>query len=404
MRHIRLIVMAPLSASPASGLLAAPLWRSGFRPFFLLGTAYGVLFMLGWLEGYVDLRPALLPGMPIKFWHGHEIVFGFASAIITGIMLTALPSWAGTEEIKGSRLALLVALWLAGRVALWLAPWLPTTVPATVDCALFPAITVLLGPQLLRARNKLYLLLLPVLAALCAANIVFYLGSFAFGLRLAIYSIMLLYALAGGVLAPVFTGNALREKKRGDAAPPSFALDALAAVSVALLAAADLAALPPSWIGGTAAVACVIHALRLARWRGWRVLDVPLVFAMHAGYAWLVVALGLQAAARFTDTVPEPAWLHAFTVGALSMMMLGLMTRVALRHTGRPMVPPPAIVVAYALMFIAALLRVSASLLGLERGFFVIASAVLWIVPFLIYLALFGPILVRPSTPVRSHG
>ncbi|HJW57830.1 MAG TPA: NnrS family protein [Burkholderiaceae bacterium] len=386
--------MALLSSS--SGLFSAPLWRSAFRPFYLLGTAYGALFMLAWLGAYIDLRPSMLSDMPLKFWHGHEIVFGFAAAIITGIVLTALPSWAGTEEIKGGRLALLAALWLAGRLAVWLAPWLPAALVAACDCALFPTVAAMVAPQLLRAANKLYLLLLPVLAGLCAANIAFHLGSRAFGLHLAIYSIMLLYVLKGGVLTPIFTSNALREKKYGIAISPSFTLDALAAASIALLAAIDLAALPASWVGLAAAAACMTHALRLVRWRGWLVMDVPLVLAMHLGYAWLVIALGLKAAAQFTAVVPEAAWLHAFTVGALGMMMMGLMTRVALRHTGRPLALSPVIVASFWLMFIAAMLRVSATLFDLGR-MPVAASAVLWVAPFTAYLILFGPMLVRPS-------
>lgn len=385
-------------ASSSSSISPGSLWHSAFRPFYLLGTLYGVLFMLVWLGAYVDLRPTmpLVSSMPLKFWHGHEIVFGFAAAIITGIVLTALPSWAGTDEIKGGRLVLLAALWLAGRIAVWLAPWLPAVLVAICDCALFPTIAVMVTPQLLRASNRLYLLLLPVLAGLCAANIAFHLGSHVFGLHLAIYSIMLLYALKGGVLTPIFTSNALRERKHGTPLSPSFTLDALATASIVLLAAVDLAALPAFWIGLAAATACMIHALRLARWRGWLVMDAPLVFAMHLGYAWLVAALGLKAAAHLTTFVPEAAWLHAFTVGALGMMMLGLMARVTLRHTGRPLVLPPVIAASFWLMFAAALLRVSATLFNLDR-MPVAASAVLWIAPFIAYLVLFGPMLMRPS-------
>jgi uncharacterized protein involved in response to NO len=392
--------MAFFSASSSSDFFSAPLWRSAFRPFYLLGASYGALFMLAWLGAYAELWPALSPGMPLRFWHGHEIVFGFAGAIITGIVLTALPTWTGTEEIKDGRLALLAALWLAGRIAVWLAPWLPLAAVAAFDCALFPAVALMVVPQLLRAKNRLYLLLLPVLAGLFAANVAFHLGSASFGLRLAIYSIMLLFVLKGGVLIPVFTGNALREKKRGDRILPWFALDVLAAASIVALAGADLAALPSRWTGLAAAAACIVHALRLARWRAWLVMDEPLLFVMHLGYAWLVVALGLKAAAGLAGAVPEAAWLHAFTVGALGMMMMGLMTRVVLRHTGRALVLPPAIAAAFALMFAASVLRVSATLFDLGPTF-VATSALLWIAPFLVYLALFGAMLLRPS---RGHG
>ncbi|MDP3668369.1 MAG: NnrS family protein [Telluria sp.] len=393
--------MTTLSARFASGLFAAPLWRSAFRPFFLLGAAFGALLMLTWLGAYIDVRPPLPSGMPLKFWHGHEIVFGFAGAVITGIMLSALPSWAGTEEIRGGRLALLVALWLAGRGAVWLAPMLPTVLVAALDCALFVTVGAMLTPQLLRAKNKRYLLLLPVLAGLCGANLAFHLGYHGFGLRLALYGIMLLYSQAS-LLTPLFTGNTLREKKRGGAIPPCRTLDLLAAVSVLLLGAADLAGLPAPVTGLAAAGACIVHALRLARWRGWLVMDTSLVFTMHLGYAWLVVALGLKAAAQFTGAVPQAAWLHAFTVGALGMMMMGLMARVVLRHTGRELTPPAGTTSAFTLMFGAALLRVATSVFHLD-AVYVALSAMLWMVPFLAYLVLFGPMLWRPSMPIMRH-
>ena len=396
-----------MHASPAT-LLSAPFWTSAFRPFYLLGTIYGTLLMLGWAGAYAGLWTPAPGGLPLMLWHGHEIVFGFACAIIAGVVLTALPSWAGTDEIQGGRLALLVGLWLAGRVACWLLPWIPLPLAAAIDCALFPLLALMVTPQLARVDNRAYLLLLPVLAGLCAGNLVFYAG-FAesaarndalanLGLRIALYAIVLLYVLKAGVLTPIFTGNVLCETERGTDIPFNRLLEALSVVSVVLLAVADLAALPARWIGVAAATACVIHAWRLARWRGWLVTDTPLVLVMHLGYAWLVAAFALKAAAELGAAAPEAAWLHAFTVGALGLMMIGLMTRVALYHTGRGLALPSAMVVAYALMFAAAALRVAATLLDLGRGA-LIGSAFLWTAPFLIYLALFWRMLVQPSMP-----
>lgn len=383
-------------------LLAAPLWTSAFRPFYLLGAAYAPLLMLAWLGPYLGWW-GVPAGLPLQLWHGHEFIFGFSAAIICGILLTALPSWAGTEEIAGGRLILLAGLWLAGRAAL-IVP-LPAVFGAVLDCALFPAMAALLTPQLLRVKNRYYLLLLPILAGLFAANVAFHAGRIAadaaamsFGLRLAVYSIVLLYVLKGGVLTPIFTGNALREKTRGGEIPFIPWLDVLATASVVTLAAADLVGLPALWLGNIALATCVIHAVRLARWRGWRVADIPLLLVMHFGYAWLVVAFALKAAAELSGALPEIVWLHAFTVGALGMMMLSLMTRVVLRHTGRPPQLPPALVFAYALMFAAAVLRVTVTLCGLGTAWLAL-SVLLWAAPFAIYLALFGAMLWRPSLP-----
>ncbi|MDR2240864.1 MAG: NnrS family protein [Zoogloeaceae bacterium] len=386
-----------------------PPWlTSPFRPFYFLGALYAPLLGAVWLGEYLGAWAAPTGGMPLHLWHGHEMLFGFAAAVIIGIVLTALPSWAGTEEIRGGRLAALALLWLAGRAGIWTSPWLsgwPGLATAIPDCLLFPAVFLVVTPQLMRAPNRLYLLLLPILLGLAAANIVHYVGMFtgdvhlsAQGLRGAIYAIMLLYVLKGGVLTPVFTGNALREAGRGGQAPFNIELDMLASGVVLLLAALDLAAAPPLWTGLAALACAAVHAVRVARWKGWRLPDAPLVFVMHLGFAWLIFAFALKAAAELFGLIPEAAWMHAFTVGSLGLMMLGLMTRVSLRHTGRPLVMPAAMKFACVILFAAALLRLAATVhnLGVRT---VALSAVLWGLAFLTYFAVFAGTLLRPSLP-----
>jgi uncharacterized protein involved in response to NO len=386
-------------------LTSSPIWSSAFRPFYFLGALYAPLLVMAWLAAFLGLWSLPSGELPLKLQHGHEFIFGFAAAIITGIVLTALPSWAGTEEIRGRRLMLLVALWLAGRIAFWASPWLPPPLPALIDCLLFPAIFAMLAPQLLRAANRLYLLLLPILFALFVANVIYHHGLVTANhtqawaaLRLAIYAIIVLYVLKGGVLAPIFTGNALREKGRGTLAPCNMKLEIAATGALLLLAALDLGAAPAAWTGAAALACALLHAWRCARWKGWLVADVPLVLVMHLGFAWLVLAFALKAAAELTGIVPEAAWLHAFTVGSLGLMMLGLMTRVSLRHTGRPLEVPAAMRVAYVLMFVAALLRLAATVHDL--GSAVIAlSAGLWAAAFALYFVVFWKVLVTPSAP-----
>lgn len=389
-------------------MIPSSLWASAFRPFYFLGALYAPLLLAAWLGAFLGAWAPPAGAPPLKLLHGHEFIFGFAAAIIVGIVLTALPSWAGTEEIRGGRLALLVALWLAGRLAFGLAPWLPSAAVAVADCLLFPATMLMLLPQLLRAKNRLYLLLLPILLALFAANALYHHGLAAAdpiqagrALRLAIYAIVVLYVLKGGVLAPIFTGNALREKGRGDQAPFDMRLETAALGAVLLLAACDLGGAPPAWTGGSALACALLHGWRTARWQGWRASDVPLVLVMHLGFAWLVAAFLLKAATELTGIVPEAAWLHAFTVGSLGLMMLGLMTRVSLRHTGRPLDVPRAMLIAFGMMFAAALLRLAATVHGLG-GAIVGLSALLWAAAFVLYFTTFGKILLAPSTPRRE--
>ena len=395
-----------LHADPA--LIPSPLWASAFRPFYLLGALYAPLLMGMWLGAYLGFWSPTPGGHALKLLHGHEFIYGFATAIISGVVLTALPSWAGTAEIDGHRLMLLVGLWLAGRIAFWSAPWLPAPLPALIDCLLFPSAILMLLPQLLRARNRLYLLLLPILLALFAGNLAYYQG-IATGneplswksLRLAIYAIVVLYVLKGGVLAPVFTGNALREKGRGDQPAFLMPLEFAATIAVVLLAACDLGSAPPAWTGACALACTLLHAWRCARWQGWRVADVPLLLVMHLGFAWLVAAFALKAAAELAGVVPEAAWLHAFTVGSLGLMMLGLMTRVSLRHTGRALVVPRSMLAAYGLVFAAALLRLAATVHGLGPAVIVLAAA-LWAAAFALYFICFWRSLLAPSLPRSS--
>ncbi|MCF8199489.1 MAG: NnrS family protein [Sulfuritalea sp.] len=390
-------------------MLSSPLWSSAFRPFYLLGSLYAPLLIAAWLGAFLEVWTLPLDHVLPRLQHGHEFIFGFSAAIIIGIVLTALPSWAGTEEIHGPRLALLVALWLAGRIAFWATPWLsllmPPLVPAALDCLLFPVVFIMLAPQLLRASNRLYLLLLPILLALFVANVAYYHGVFNQNplqtwqaLRLALYAIIVLYVLKGGVLAPIFTGNALREKGRGDQVPFKRWLDVVSVGAVLALAALDLAAAPAAWIGSSALICALLHAWRCARWQGWRVADVPLVLVMHLGFAWLIVAFVLKAVAELTGSVAEGAWIHAFTVGSLGMMMLGLMTRVSLRHTGRPLIVPLAMRITFALMFLATLLRLAPGINSPGNSVIGLA-AILWASCFAIYFQTFWKALVSPGLP-----
>lgn len=379
------------------------LWNSAFRPFFLLGAAYGPLLMVYSIGIAAGLWPVPVRGLSLYAWHGHEIIFGFSVAVIVGIVLTALPSWARTNEIDGVRLQWLVGLWLAGRVGLLLP--LPVVLVAALDCSLYLLLVWLLIPQLMQVANRYYWILLLVLASLFAANVAFYVGVGSgsgylstFGLRLAVYAIIFLFVMKTGVFTPVFTGNALREKQRGEQAVFLPWLDILAALTVIALAIVDLAEFSPAYVGIFAIVAGIVHLVRLARWRGWRVADEPLLLVMHLGYVWLVVAFALKAWAEVSGGIGEETWLHAFTTGALSMTMIGMLVRVSLRHTGRRLRVPPLLLIALFAIFAAALLRIAIALNTLDAKWLAV-SALLWSAAFLLFLIRCGRMLWQPSLP-----
>lgn len=391
--------------SAAQRVFDAPIWASGFRPFFLLGTLYGVLMMIAWAAAVAGIGTLGADGIASASWHAREMIFGFATAIIAGVILTALPSWAGTEEIHGAQLALAVGLWAVGRAASLGAAWLPAQAPLLADAVFLPVLFVMLARQLLGVANRRYLLVLPVLAALFAAQLAAHLArapadpaQLVRALHGAIYTIVVLYILVGGLLTPVFTGNALRATRRGEQARFVPALEVAAVATAVLLAVLDLASASPGWVAAAALACAIVHAVRIARWKAWRVVGDPIVLAMNLGYAWLVATFALRAAAAWSPAVPATAWIHAFTVGSLGMMMLGLMTRVALRHTGRRLRVVPSLRTAGAAMFGAALLRLAAAVDGL--GSLAIATAALaWALAFGIWLLYFAPMLVAPSLP-----
>ncbi|GAB4180948.1 MAG: hypothetical protein Fur0039_25770 [Rhodocyclaceae bacterium] len=389
----------------ATRAFAAPLWAAPFRPFYLLGSAYGVLLMAAWLalQAGAPAPPAARLALHVR--HGHELVFGFSAAIIAGILLTALPSWAGMKEVRGATLAFLALLWLAGRIAVWASAWLPAWLTALADCSLLLALAVLLTLRLAAVKERLYLAALPPVFGLLAANVLFHLAAglgvpegASFALLGGVYAIVLLYVLKGGFLTPVFTGNRLRARGRGDVAF-SMPLEWAAAVSALAFVFTGLYEAPAAWAGAAAFAAALVHGLRLARWQGWKVLDDPLLWPMHLGYAFLVLAFALRGAADL-GLVPSRAWLHAFTVGSLGPMMIALMVRVSLRHTGRALEVPRAGRVALALLVLAALLRL-ASALGLPGSLPLAAAAAAWAAAFLSYLWRFAAMLVRPSLPRR---
>jgi uncharacterized protein involved in response to NO len=385
-------------------LIRHPVWSSGFRPFFLAAAAYGPLLLLTWTGAHLGWWRWPEAALSLPLLHGHELLFGFAAALVCGVLLTALPSWSGADEIHGRPLALLALVWLAGRVVLHAGGWLPGWLVLAIDCALLPALAGLLFHTVAPARQRLFWWTLPPLAALAIANVLFHLalarGATAdaqWALLLGIHALVFLFAIYGGLFIPAFTRRWLQE--RGEPARAIWMpLEYATALAMLAFAVADLGAAPPGWMLAAALAAAGIHAWRQARWRGWRTGSEPLLWCIHLGYAWFIVALLLRALAEVVPAVPREAWIHAFTVGAYGMLKIGLMTRVALRHTGRPLRASPAMQLAFGLMFLAALLRLIYAVQIPSAGVLATA-ALLWAGALLLYLAVHGRMLLRPSLP-----
>jgi uncharacterized protein involved in response to NO len=385
-------------------LSARALWSSGFRPFFLGAAAYGPLLLALWFgarSGWWETPGAAL-ALPLL--HAHEMLFGFAAALVCGVLLTALPSWSGASELRGPPLAALALLWIAGRVALLGGDWVPRPLAAIVDCALLPMLGATLFRTIGSARRRLFWWTLPPLVALAVANMVFH-AALARGvepdarwaLLLAVHALAFLFTLYGGLFIPAFTRRWLHARGEHAASmlPP---LEYATALVMVAFACADLLGTSPAWSAAAALAAAAVHGWRFARWRGWRTCGEPLLWCIHLGYAWLIAALVLRALAEFSQSVPREAWIHAFTLGAYGMLKIGLMTRVALRHTGRPLKATTTMQIAFVSVFAAALLRIAYSLTG-PGEWMLAVSVLLWTAAFLAYLAIHARMLVGPSLP-----
>ncbi len=394
------------AARPRSGAwLDAPVWSAGFRPFFLAGAIYGPLAILYWLATYMGIADG---PMAITLWHSHELLCGYGAAVITGFVITGIPSWGECKAIDRGPLAVVFGVWLAGRIAMWLTGVLPPELIAVIDLAFFPVLAVAILPGLSGSRYKAFYAVLPILAAFFYGNLLFHLGAIRgdqqaalFGLRFFLYAIVVLYTIVGGLLAPIFTETELREAGWRGRIGFIMPLEIAAIASVLAYAATGLYA-PESTLSGTVAlITLVIHSARMARWQSHRTAGQPLLWVIHLSYAWFLVSVGLRAAGDLWGMVPAMAAVHAFTVGAFGLMKIGFLTRVALRHTGRAPRPHGAMVMAFGLMFLAAATRTAAAQ-GFETGLMMTLSTALWALPFVIYLMLYGGLLIRPSLPYSN--
>jgi len=380
-------------------MLRSKLLASGFRPTFLAAGMAAVLlvptWVLIWAFGW-----SLPTNWPPTLWHAHEMLFGFVAASIAGFLLTAVPSWTGQRGFAGVPLAVLTLLWLAGRVLIATSAAWPASVVMLTDIAFLVLLGVLVAPPLLRSSNRNTPLLV-VLALLTACNAVCHWAvsrrDSGMGLHAVLIAIdisLLLVTIIGGRIVPAFTANALRSAGSPVRLLTWPGVGALAIASMVAVCLGDLFWPDTGVAGLLAAVAAAIQALRLLQWRSLATLRSPIVWVLHLGYAWLPIGLALKAVALLWGPASSAFWLHALTVGVLATMVLAVMTRAALGHTGRPLEVEPVVALGYLLLLTAGLLRVfGLGVLGLPYPTVIVSSATCWTLSFGVFLYVYTPIL-----------
>lgn len=370
------------------------LFALGFRPFYLLASVFSALSMLLWTAQMSGWLPSAYLQGPL--WHGHEMLFGYTLAVVAGFLLTAVRAWTGQSTAVGVPLMALALLWVAGRISV-LTPF--TTAAAVINGAFPLALAVSIAIPLMRARNArnyFFAGLLVLMSALIASLHLALHGYLALppraALVLALDVMLFIMAVMGGRVIPMFTNNGVP----GTGATRHALVEKLALGSVLALFLADLIQLQAPFIAVVALIGALAHGARLALWRPWRTLGAPLVWILHAAYAWIVVHLALRALsamAGFTESLA----VHALTVGAIGALTIGMMTRTARGHTARPLIADGYELACFLLIQAAAVIRVFGGMVSPALYLPSIqVSGVLWSAAFGLYAVRYWPVLSRP--------
>ena len=358
--------------------------------------------MPSWLAVYAG-RAALPSELMPAVWHAHEMIFGYAAAVVAGFLLTAIPNWTGRMPLQGAALAALVLLWAGGRIAVLLSGMIGATAAAMVDLS-FPAVFLaVVAREILVGRNWRNLPMIGALSLLLAGNALVHLeplgiaDSAGLGNRVGLATLLMLISLVGGRIIPSFTHNWLSKKHPEAALPAPAGRFDLAALFVNGLALAGWVAPPDAAIASWAAlIAGAVTAIRLSRWKGRPTFGEPLLLVLHIGYGWLGLGLLLLGLNGLFHILPATAALHALTVGAVGTMTLAVMTRASLGHTGRPLRAGPGTEAIYVLITLAALSRVLSPLAGDEADLALWLAGISWTAAFGLFVACYGGPLAQP--------
>lgn len=379
------------------------LFGHGFRPFFLMAGLVAPLGVGAWV---LVLAGVPLPDGPLPMvgWHAHELLAGFVGAAMIGFLMTAIPNWTGRRGYSGPPLVAIAAVFLAARLALLPGSPVPPGFALTLALLPLPAAMLLVLPALVRARSA-RLFGPPVLVlgfwagqVMMAAETAGWWNTpgWAAGQLVMADMALLLVGLIGGRIVPAFTLNALRRAGRPAEASPLPGVDQATILSLVAVVVVDLTASGGAAAGLVAALAAILVALRLSRWHGLRTLSDPLLWVLHLAYLLVALALALKAAALLLGAAWAGAWLHLQLAGAIATMILAVMTRATLGHTGRDLRASPMTTLAFVALPGAALLRVCAPVVLDDPLPGYVAAGALWLLAFALFLAVYGPMLIAP--------
>ena len=372
----------------------------GFRPFYAVASVFAIVAVIVWLRSFTGIAGT---GVYLQsvVWHSHEMLFGFSAAVIAGFLFTAVQNWTGQPTPSGAALAALTALWLVARVLIVFGP---APLAAIADVMFLPAIAFAIAIPILRSKNVRNYKVVAVVIVLAVFHGLFHLASLGYAAawlaRIALFvsidTIVILLAIIGGRVIPAFTRNAAPDSNpRHEPWVETVTFGSMILV-VLITAVSGHWAAPSALMSALFIVIAAAHATRLALWDPIRTAHNPLLWMMPAAYSWIPFAFLLRALAA-VNIVPASAWLHAITMGAVSGLMLAMMMRSSLGHTGRPLVASRVDMTAFLLLQLGTIVRVLASIAaGDSYRSWVVIAGIIWGSAFLLFAVRYVPMLSRP--------
>ncbi len=381
--------------------MESPILQNSFRPFFIVAGIWATLAVPFWILNYFGLL-IVADNFDILLWHQHEMLYGFIAAAITGFILTAIPNWTGRLPIKNKPLGFLVFLWIVGRIGFLTITIFDVKVTALMDLPFLIVLVLVILREIVSGKNWRNLPVIILISLFTLGNILVHLQlldvieSAELGIRLSIFVLSILLALIGGRIVPSFTRNWLSQNQVNRFPSGAGIFDKVCLVSLVVFVIAQIITPYHQLTSLLALLAGLLHGIRLIRWKVWLTLSEPLIWILHVGYMWLSVALVLIGLAGLTDFVPYTSSYHALTIGAFSTMILGVMTRVSLGHTGRTLKATFGTTTIYVFITIASVLRVSESFLNDSRNLILSFSGIFWTLSFALFVFIYFPILTQP--------
>jgi len=376
-------------------ILDYPLFALGFRAFFALAGLFALILITLWTSIF-DSSLVTDNYYPSTYWHAHEMLLGYSIAVIAGFLLTAVKNWTGIQTLHGDKLAGMCLLWVYGRIVPFYSELLPDGLIALIDFSFLPALAYFVAKPIIQSGNLRNLFFIALILAMALGNALVHLEILGIkeqtanlGFDLIVGIIIMMILIIAGRIFPFFTERGLK----GVMAIRNPMLDGVAIATSVLVFILLIFDINGMVLTIAALAAAIVNFIRVSGWYDSKIWFVPLLWVLYMGYGWIMIGFAFIALASL-DMVPFSVALHAFTVGGIGVLTLGMMARVSLGHTGRAMKASNTIAIAFVLINIAALFRVLLpSLVPDWYSSFLLISTYSWLAAFALFVFIYTPIL-----------